>query len=688
MVEQSQNSFHNIFFGKDTISSFFKIIVHESALNNLSRDGKQEVINILVKNMKNIYKNLDTTKLSKSNVNSILEQFKKISITHTINDIKKNNIIGSYQQSSSDLKFNRDFNSNPQKQNQIMERPETTKNIKNNNYQNQFSGFTSNMGNYDSNFDSVFKPIVNEIPDITTFNSYEVGKDIQDIKTRMNSIQQARELELNMRNARPSTPDFLKAKNTNIRADSDNQQPYKQSNSQQLQKSPKSNIDFTNIKSSDFNDSFSGLSNDTNSDLFSLDNIDTPLVEGEIVEDDTSFEDRLKRLQSDRDNIKTQNYTNQQQKQIDFTDNNFPSTDMGSNTILQNKDTKHYSQENEQREKPLIFIKQQEQNNNIDVIKSNMKAMNIIHKDDEKYKQQIANYESYIINLKEEITKLKFESENNNEMEKINDIKNQIATEFNLLRQKNEEFELKQSNLNIKQIELSKKETEIKDLVEKYNYLFRTEYLQLEVSNDQNKSNYIFKINPIENVISIKLVSYSLPIPRFNIECDKNDTFKYIINSDENTIKIPTGNYTIDELVLLLNTDNKKINENITFILNTDQKIIIESSNSEDKIKIIPTIFSKFNLGFINETNENYTHKADNIWDLRIENKLYLYLINLSDEVPFGVLYFNTQSMSQFKFQDLFNLDKLEVIFKDSKGLPYNFNNLPHSLNFLIEKLN
>jgi hypothetical protein len=272
-------------------------------------------------------------------------------------------------------------------------------------------------------------------------------------------------------------------------------------------------------------------------------------------------------------------------------------------------------------------------------------------------------------------------------MDQINSIKKQIASEFELLRQKSEDFELKQSNLNIKQIELNKKETEIKDLVDKHNYLFRTEYLQLEVSNNENKSNYVFKINPIKNVISIKLVSYSLPIPRFNIECDKNNTFIYTVNSDENTINIPTGNYSIDELILLLNTCSQKFNENITFTLNTNQKIIFQSSNSDDKIKIISTIFSKFNLGFTSESNENYTHTADNIWDLRIENKLYLYLHNLSDEVPFGVLYFNTQSISHFKFQDLFNLDNLEIIFKDSKGLPYNFYNLPHSLNFLIEKL-
>jgi hypothetical protein len=65
-----------------------------------------------------------------------------------------------------------------------------------------------------------------------------------------------------------------------------------------------------------------------------------------------------------------------------------------------------------------------------------------------------------------------------------------------------------------------------------------------------------------------------------------------------------------------------------------------------------------------------------------------LYLNNLSDEVPFGILYFNGQSVSQFKFKDPFDLNNLEIVFKDSNGLPYNFYGLSHSLSFLIEKIN
>ena len=41
---QNQNQIQNLFFSKDTISGFNKIILQDQTLHNLSRDGKQEVI--------------------------------------------------------------------------------------------------------------------------------------------------------------------------------------------------------------------------------------------------------------------------------------------------------------------------------------------------------------------------------------------------------------------------------------------------------------------------------------------------------------------------------------------------------------------------------------------------------------------------------------------------------------------
>ena len=77
--------------------------------------------------------------------------------------------------------------------------------------------------------------------------------------------------------------------------------------------------DFKNINSSEFNNTFNGLANDTGDNLFSIDNIDKPLIDGEILVDETKFEDRLKQLKMDRENLKPITQGNQ----IDFTSDQF-----------------------------------------------------------------------------------------------------------------------------------------------------------------------------------------------------------------------------------------------------------------------------------------------------------------------------------------------------------------------------
>lgn len=742
MAEQNQNSIQQVFFGKDTISGLNKIVLQDSSLQNLSRDGKQEIINILVKNMKNVYKNLDTGKINKTNFPSIFEQFKKITVSHTMSDIKKQNLVGTHQQSPSDLKFQRDFTSNPNKGNQLMDRPEPTKQMdtrtanhhvntidqrrQQSRQQDQFSGFSSDMGNYESSLDAAFRPIVDSLTDQDSFNSYDTGRNIDDVKARMNSIQQARDSELNQRTARPPTPEFLKPKKTNVRADSNDDsrnqgrlptdQERRMDNDRRMDNNSRQNPgqtpDFKNMGSSQFNNGFQGLSNDMGDNLFSLDNIDRPLIDAEMVEDNSSFEDRLKRLTSDRDNFSSsQSGQSQPRKNVDFTGNNFPSSDMGSNSINSNRsnnssNSNNYNEQQRQsdfqREQQMrqAEIERQQQiqrqqantnTNKMDDLKSSMRSMNINVSDDSgrinQYKQQLERMEWENSQLKSTIEQLENELKKPNEIDKINQLKKQIASEFEALNHKSEELETKQSSMNLKEIELAKKETEVKQLIANYDYLFKSQHLQLEVSNRENKSSYVWTMEPIRNVIGIKLMSYSIPIPRFNIEQNKNNNFKYNLNDNEYSVVIPTGKYSIEELLLVLNEKNKANNDKLLFKMNNEQRIIFESSEPEDKIEIIPSLLAKENLGFLFTSTISSSHISDRVWDLRVENKIYLYLNNLSDEVPFGILYFNGQSYSQFKFQDPFDLNNLEIVFKDSRGMPVDFYGLPHSLNFLIEKI-
>jgi hypothetical protein len=737
MTEQNQiqNQIQNLFFSKDTISGFNKIIIHEQSLQNLSRDGKQEIIDLLIKNMKTIYKNIDLSKINQSNYPSIFEQFKKISLLQTINDIKKNDILSNYQQSPSDLKLQRDFSSNPNKGNLLMDRPENPRNKQNNieqikqsshptkiNQQNNiFQGFNPDMGNYDSNLDAAFKPIVNNLTEQNTFNNYNTGKNSDDVKTRMKSIQESRETELNMREKRPTTPDFLKPKKTSTKQDDER---YNINNDKTITKNNQVVPDFKNINPTQFNNDFNGLSNNTDDNLFSLDNIDRPLIETELIEDNLTFEDRLKKLQSDRNNISQPI----QQSNINFTNANIqPSQQQEQQQYTQPREQQpqQYKQPREQQPPQYTQPREQEQQqykqpreqepqthaNKLNELKTTMRSVNIDFKEDNKlkllYQQNLEKLqyknnelENIIKNLKDELIELK----KTNELDKINELKQQIAIEFEQLNNKGEEIENKIKILDTKEVEIGQKlinfnmreneinkiELNIKDMLKKHDSLFRSQHLQLEVSNVENSSTYTWSMEPINNVTGIKLTTYSLPMPKFNIEENKNNKLLFSLNDEEFSVILNTGKYTIDELIFSLNEKIKTINENLSINVNKEQKILFESTILTDKINIITTMLSKDNLGFVNDTNtlNKHSHLSDNIWDLRIDNKVYLYLNNLSNDIPFGILYFNGESVSQFKFQEPFNLNNLEIIFKDSKGMLYNFYNLPHSLTFLIEKIN
>jgi hypothetical protein len=279
---------------------------------------------------------------------------------------------------------------------------------------------------------------------------------------------------------------------------------------------------------------------------------------------------------------------------------------------------------------------------------------------------------------------------NNSELIRINELKQQIANEFNDLTKKNEEIDNKQQLINLKEAELIKKEMDVKQLISNYDYLFKTNQIQMEVTNSENSSSYIWPINNGQStgyvVTGLKLMSYSLPIPRFNIEENKNDCLSLKVNDTIITINLETGKYSIEDLISILNSKLKENDDTLTISLNSQQNIIIESTDSMKELTIESTMLSKTNLGFIKTVTGNKL-VSDNSWDLRIEDKVYLYLNNISEDVPFGILYFNGMSICQFKFQSPFMLDNLDIIFKDSKGNKYNFYNLPHSLNILLDTI-
>ena len=738
MVEQIQK----MFFSKENISNLNKILLEQTNKQNISRDSKQEIINLLIKNMKIIFKQIDLSKVNNSNINTLFEQFKNHSLRNTINEI----------QTPSELKFNRDFNSNPTKGNKLMERPTSTKfNEPNNN--NSFPGFNNN---FEASLDQAFKPIVDNQNEQNQFNNYTNGRNKDDIKNLMSDIQQSRTQELNNRNQRPPTPEFLKPKKT-----SNKEEPPTRTNelniqnNSNIQSNSNAKLDFKKSTSDQFNIGFQGLSNDISGDLFSLDNIDKPLIEEEIIEDNNSFEDRLKKLQSDRGTLALNN----NQDKVDFTSEKFPNSDIGDNSFkkfipVQNQHVAQREQIQRQQDKQRDQLERQEIQRQQDKQRDQLERQEIQRQQDKQRdqlerqeiqrqqdkqrdqlerkeiqrqqldKKNIKNIEpvkqimkksidkateknpninnlknkikTMNINVKSDTIKIEeLEKENNelretieNENSKLNEIKKQIAQEFHLLEIKETEISKKINELEIKEKEIIKKNNELEILEididaknKKYDYLFKSIFLQLEVSDINNKSSYIWKINKsITNIIGIKLMSYSIPQSIYNIN-KYNNYLSIKVNDETININIDEGKYNIEELISILNS--KLINYNIKISVNNQQKIIIES---EIKFDIINTCMSEEILGFISESKDNNKYISNNVWDLRTSDKVYLYLNNILDN-PFGILYFNGHSDIQIKFKDPFDTDLFDISFKDSKGREYDFNNLPHSLSFVIEQL-
>ena len=713
-----------IFFSKDIISNLNKLLNQEINPNNdinLTRELKQQLIDLLIKNMKSIFKSMDTSKISSSNLDSILDQFKNFSINETVKEIKSLNLLNVHKQTT-DIKFQRDFNSLPTSGNIMIDRPKSTKNTFLNSNENLFNNFSSK----------------NDLNVIEKFNEIDKTRTIKEDKS-MSLINQN---------------------------------------------------DFKNMNSNDFNKSFNGLANDLGENLFSIDNIDKQITNIDYVEDSSNFEERLNKLQFERNTTK-QVITN---TSIDFTSDKFPQSiydgnvfntnnnlDLEQNTKKNNYNLNNYEkqqqppqkqqeqsfslqeQENQikqqkelqikqhqlllqqeqelqlkqqqelQIKKQQLFMQQQEQMKQQQLliqqqeqIKLN-KMKNIYNDSDniqeiKNYKQidQIDQLESMVKQIiNKDVQKSNLQVTNNlennqNIINMIIDLKNENSD----LKNKLEINAINKIDIDLKTNEFLVKENQINNIINKYDYIFKSKYIQLEISSEKNESVYSWYFKNLLNVNSIKLLYYSLPFNNYNIEENLYNILK-IKNKNSSIIheiSIKTGNYNINTLLTFINLKFNELNIKLNiYVDDIEQKIIIDSiksddskesnesnesneinesneSNESNEFLIIPTDFSNKILGFDNNNEFKNKKIANRIYDLRLNNKIYLYLENISSSQPFGIFHKQNnlsnnleQSNAFFKFTEQFSLDKLDLAFRNNKGDYYNFYNLPHELIFLLE---
>ena len=252
----------------------------------------------------------------------------------------------------------------------------------------------------------------------------------------------------------------------------------------------------------------------------------------------------------------------------------------------------------------------------------------------------------------------------------------------------NKEYEInnKEQELNIKEQEIINKEHEIFDkeneLNEKYGTIINTKIFQLEINPESSISNYKYNFINTMTLTGIKLTACSIPFKKYNIENDINNLFIYTINNIEKNIILSEGFYTIDEII-----NNLNLNQNdLVFRLNSiSQKIKIES---QINFNIIPSTLSMINLGFKSNYNNNNTYYADTMYDLRINNKVYIFFKNISEE-PISIITPNTNIYdSELLFENPVKLNYLDIMFKDENNNDYNFYNINHYIHLNLMSIN
>ena len=738
--------FQNTLFSKDNISNLNKQILENFNLNNLDKDNKKKIIDILIKTMKTIYKSkLDLKRIDNKNAKGIITQFNKASITETAKELSKDeDLLQIINPNTSKRKFQRDFESNPNDGNRIMDRPQAASNKNRNENQFLYPPDYSKSKEPDSKFDRLFKPIVDNVNEEYKFNQYQSKDDNGDSGKRFDSLMAERSNESHM-GQRPPTPDFLKPVQTSTRT----QEPFKQTQSNTYTATKKGGKpDFTKpISENELNTGF--LSANDNNDLYDINNIDKPLEIMEIEEDSRPFDQRLKNLQSERGSVSIKpsaekiNFQDpnlmmdadqipeyqpktiedirrekeeegrrrqiEMRRQVDDRDNNsnFDERRQNFDERRNNSNEKQVVNRNQNEEQKLLEQRLLDQRKQLEIeqkLLEQRKQLEIERKLFELEKKKPANIIKSALkssDTKVDMNKIQTMIKKITELDDLKEKMKESKEENDKLKKKlleieekpNFEFVKKEigtefTKLNARELEVSKKEEELKVLLKKYNYLYGLKHIQMDISPTTANSNYTFEFNKISNITGIKLMSYSVLQPRYNIEENKNNVFSYIINDEQINIELKTGKYKIEDLL-----NNLTMKSNLLFDLNFEQKVTIKIHTKEDSVdnleantfEIVSTPLSKEILGFINSCSNSNTYIADRTWDLRVEDKIYLFLDNIEDSMPFAVLYFNNQSPQQFRFEEPIELDKLELTFKDSKGRLFNFYGLGYSLNIQLE---
>jgi hypothetical protein len=657
------------FINEDILTKIYSKIIQTLKIKP-SPDQKNQIVKLIYGTMKKVFANMNRSKITPANFDKAIRAYMEKNVEKSLEEIKK--FLTSDVSQMSERQFQRDQDLYGGRKVNVDNRAKPSdafmidnKNIKKNNY------------------DSQFQPIVKE-PTVDDRNSFYYSNSKNndgklDTSNALEQLKKMRDIDIPAVNQKPRTPEWiLNGRERNTKRPDQNQ------NMNEIMKTQNNLNNAQNghgdISGFGFGDETLNAFNDSNFGLSITNGVD------DSFDDNTKFEDRLKKLQQQRENIDTniEQFINKQQPQHNPNNsNNFKYNNNNVNNIddddiekqlLQFQIKKNKDEEREYQLKQLKMMEKQKQES------MNEDYLEMVKKN-QKYIEKIQELKNTNDELYSEIKLLKQEL-NNVESQKTEELKKTFIPKLN--EYKKLINEVNEKSIEIKQREniLIEKEYKMKQLIQQYESSLNVKTYQIVINSKllgENFDEYIFPLQmELTGVIKFSLSSYNIPEPKYNIE-DHNNIFEYEINSEIKKIFLKIGAYNINRLI-----ENLNKNSDLKFSINDDQHIVV---SSDENFKIIKTILSFNVLGFkqYNNDNDNKTYIADELWDLRFRDHIILQVSDICEEDFLCCLTYNGKSDSLIEFDSPISIDKLKIKFVDSDGYKIKFYNQHHILIFRAE---
>lgn len=351
------------FINKNNLSYLNNNLSQRLNLQSKSNDEKKQCIQVLLNNMKTVYKKLDINKITDNNLNKVMQSFYKYSLDLTVKDINsRTNQTKTNQTKTNQTQYNRDKEINSNRKVSYMDRP----GYNNFNNENTYSNFDTSKRNQD------FTQSINR-RNVT----YDRSEDLRSgLNARKNNndppeksyekLLQSRNIDVPSRNERPPTPDFsldgsgAKQKKNNL----DNIENFQNikitdksqnTNSFLSRETETINVNNNRMDGDTYHLVGSNLDSNFGNVNFGNNELSQNLPD---IDESVNVSDRLKQLQSERSNFDSYNsQADNSKKQQNINDNSY----LNQRNMQTNPDYQEKQMQLEDQEKQMQLENQKKQ---------------------------------------------------------------------------------------------------------------------------------------------------------------------------------------------------------------------------------------------------------------------------------------------------------------------------------------